>query len=94
MESAILIESGFRDEVDVIVMVYAPLDIRVERAVRRDGSSKDLVMQRIEAQMSDEEKCEASFVIINDGEKPLIPQNFRANCFSISKDSLPLLRKK
>ena len=75
MESAILIESGFRDEVDVLVMVYAPLDIRVERAMRRDGSSKDLVMQRIEAQMSDEVKrSQADFVIVNDDETPLIPQ--------------------
>ena len=75
MESAILIESGFRDEVDVLVMVYAPLDIRVERAMRRDGSSKDLVMKRIEAQMSDEVKrSQADFVIVNDDETPLIPQ--------------------
>ena len=75
MESAILIESGFGDEVDVLVMVYAPLDIRVERAMRRDGSSKDLVMQRIEAQMSDEVKrSQADFVIVNDDETPLIPQ--------------------
>ena len=39
MESAILIESGFADEVDCIVMVYAPLELRVERAVRRDNAS-------------------------------------------------------
>ena len=43
--------------------------------MRRDGSSKDLVMQRIEAQMSDEVKrSQADFVIVNDDETPLIPQ--------------------
>ena len=78
MESAILIESGFADEVDCIVMVYAPLELRVERAVQ--------IMQRIRSQMSDEEKCErASFVIINDGEKPLIPQILELIAFLYQK---------
>lgn len=49
MESAILIESGFADEVDYIVMVYAPLEIRVDRAVRRDNASCEQIMQRIRA---------------------------------------------
>ena len=75
MESAILIEAGFRGEVDFLVMVYAPLEVRVERAVKRDGSSRELVMKRIEAQMSDEVKRNhADFVIVNDDETPLIPQ--------------------
>lgn len=75
MESAILIESGFADEVDVIVMVYAPMEIRIEQAMRRDCSSREEVVKRIQNQMSDEEKKErASFVIINDDMHPLIPQ--------------------
>ena len=56
-------------------MVYAPLEVRVERAVKRDGSSRELVMKRIEAQMSDEVKRNhADFVIVNDDETSLIPQ--------------------
>ena len=75
MESAILIESGFREEVDFLVMVYAPLEVRVERAMKRDCSSRELVLKRIEAQRSDEAKREqADFVIVNDDETPLIPQ--------------------
>ena len=75
MESAILIEAGFKDEVDFLVVVYAPLEIRVERAIKRDCSSRELVMRRIEAQMSDEVKrSHADFVIVNDDETPLIPQ--------------------
>ena len=86
MESAILIESGFADEVDYIVMVYAPLEIRVDRAVRRDNASCEQIMQRIRIQMSDEEKCEqASFVIINDEEKPLIPQILELIAFLYQK---------
>lgn len=75
MESAILLEAGFRDEVDVVVMIYAPLDVRVSRAMKRDLSSRELVERRIRCQMDDEEKRrQADFVIVNDGETPLIPQ--------------------
>ena len=75
MESAILLEAGFRDEVDFLVMVYAPLKLRVERAIKRDCSSKEQIMKRIEAQISDEiKKKHADFVIVNDDETPLIPQ--------------------
>lgn len=52
MESAILLEAGFKEEVDFVVMVYAPLEVRVVRAMKRDHSSKELIMKRIEAQMS------------------------------------------
>ena len=75
MESAILLEAGFKQEVDFVVMVYAPLEVREERAIRRDHSSRELIMKRIEAQMSDEVKrSHADFVIVNDDETPLIPQ--------------------
>lgn len=75
IESAILVEAGFCDEVDAVVMVYAPLNIRIERAMKRDHSSLELIERRIHSQMSDEEKCkQADFVVTNDGETPLVPQ--------------------
>ncbi|MCI1683663.1 MAG: dephospho-CoA kinase [Bacteroides sp.] len=75
LESAILIEAGFAGEVDCVVLVYAPEEIRIERAMKRDGASRDLVEQRVRSQMSDEIKREqANFVIVNDGETALIPQ--------------------
>lgn len=75
IESAILIEAGFAGEVDVVVMVYAPEEVRIERAVKRDASSRELIEKRIRSQMSDEEKRnQADFIIVNDGETPLIPQ--------------------
>lgn len=75
IESAILLEAGFRDEVDVVVVVYAPEAVRVARAVRRDSASRETVMQRLRAQMDDEEKREkADVVIVNDGLTPVLPQ--------------------
>ena len=68
MECAILFESGFDDTVDRIVMVYAPLEIRLERAMKRDKASKEQILARISAQMDDEEKKRRShYVIHNDG---------------------------
>ena len=75
MESAILLEAGFRNEVDKVVMVYAPQEVRIERAIRRDSATREQIEKRIRSQMSDESKREAAdFVIVNDGETPLIPQ--------------------
>lgn len=75
IESAILIEAGFAGEVDVVVMVYAPKEVRLLRAMKRDATSRELVEKRIRSQMCDEEKRKsADYVIINDGRIPLIPQ--------------------
>lgn len=78
MESAILIESGFKNEVDVLVMVYAPLDLRVERTINRDFSDKETILKRIRSQMDDEQKKEyADYIVCNDDTTPLIPQLIR-----------------
>lgn len=75
MESAILIESGFADEVDHVVMVYAPLELRIVRAMKRDNCSHDAISQRIRHQMDDEDKrAMANYTIINDDSHPIIPQ--------------------
>jgi dephospho-CoA kinase len=76
IESAILIEAGFSDVVDKIVMVYAPLELRLERLALRDStSSKEQILKRIQSQMDDEDKKSlAHFVVVNDEKTPVIPQ--------------------
>jgi dephospho-CoA kinase len=75
IESAILFEAGFDSEVDVVLMVYAPVELRLTRVIERDGLSEAEVMKRMNRQMSDVLKRDkADFVIINDGVQPLIPQ--------------------
>lgn len=74
LESAILYESGFDDVVDYVVAVYAPLEIRIRRAMERDSATEEQVRKRIAAQMEEEVKRDrADFVIMNDG-RPLAPQ--------------------
>lgn len=75
IESAILFESGFDRIVDVKLMVLAPLEIRLERAIARDHASREALERRIKSQMADEEKAlRSDFVIHNDGRQALIPQ--------------------
>lgn len=75
MECAILFDAGFQDAVDFVVTVEAPLQVRVQRAMQRDGASEESVLQRIKAQMADEERRRRSdFVIENDGVQSLSDQ--------------------
>lgn len=74
-EAAILIETGAYKNFDRLVLVTAPEEIRVQRAVRRDQSNEKEVRQRIQKQASDEAKRKvANFEIINDGVQPLLKQ--------------------
>jgi dephospho-CoA kinase len=75
VESAILFESGFNSSVDFSVGVCAPVEVRTERVIKRDGVSKEAVLARICSQMSDEERNRlADFVIINDNSHSLLKQ--------------------
>lgn len=55
LESAILFEAGFENEVDATLAVMAPLEERVRRTMERDGVGREQVMERIKHQMSDDE---------------------------------------
>lgn len=75
LESAILFESGFDGEVDYTVCVDAPSELRIRRCMKRDNSTREAVVKRIESQMDQVEKCSrADFVIENDDVQPLEPQ--------------------
>lgn len=78
MESAILFESGFDTVVDKCVQVTAPLNVRVARAMQRDGASEESIRARIAAQMDEGEVGRRShFVIVNDGNENL-PMQLRS----------------
>ena len=55
LESAILFEAGFETEVDATLAVMAPMPMRLERTMARDGVDKESVMRRMEHQLSDDE---------------------------------------
>jgi len=74
-EAAILFETGAYKRMDLNALITCPVDLRVQRVMRRDNVSKKEVEARIAVQMTDEEKKPlADFVIINDEVQPLIGQ--------------------
>lgn len=66
VESAILYESGFDKQVDKVIVVDANTETRIERTMKRDACTKEQAEQRINAQMSNQEKIKkADYIIQN-----------------------------
>ncbi|MEG1794603.1 MAG: dephospho-CoA kinase, partial [Rikenellaceae bacterium] len=64
------IESGWHKSLDVVVVVTAPLELRIERVVSRDGVKREQVLSRINSQLQDDKRIEyADFVITADGSR-------------------------
>ena len=88
IESAILYESNFAHLADKVIAVYAPEQLRIARACRRDNAPAEAIRQRIARQMKDEEKCKlADFTLYNDDNNPLLPQilDILANLLCLSR---------
>jgi dephospho-CoA kinase len=65
-EVAILFESGSYQNCDYIITVTAPLEDRIIRVMQRDNCSREQVLQRINAQWTDEERAlKSNYVIDN-----------------------------
>lgn len=69
MESAILYESGFDGTVDKVLFVSAPLELRIQRVMHRDGCTRQQVEARINMQQSEAQRGKADYVIENDDAK-------------------------
>lgn len=78
VESAILFESGFYEFCDAIVGVVAPENQRIERVVKRDGSSRESVEKRMKNQKSDEFIAKSSDFIIENADSSNILENIYA----------------
>ena len=69
-EAAILFESGRYKECDVVITVTAPKEIRIQRVLKRDNTTREHVLSRMEMQWDDEKRISGSnFVINNDNLK-------------------------
>ena len=74
-ESAILLEENLAEQLDGIILVAAPVSVRIERVMKRDGMSKAQVEERVQHQWADEKKIPLSdYVVYNDGERSIIEQ--------------------
>ena len=74
-EAAILVETGSYKELDHTILVYAPKELRISRAMSRDGKTREEIVERMKNQMPDEEKFQkVNGVIYNDNSRMVIPQ--------------------
>ncbi|MBM3413849.1 MAG: dephospho-CoA kinase [Bacteroidetes bacterium] len=75
MEAALLFESGADKGLDYTVGVAAPVALRLERVMKRDGSSPAVIKQRMDNQLDEgsrDNKCD--FLLFNNNTKPLLAQ--------------------
>ena len=64
----LLFETGLHDEMDMVVLVDAPRDVRIERIVRNRNIERDEAERMVDAQMPSEPKRNVStFIIDNTG---------------------------
>ena len=74
-EAAILFESKANIGLDAVICVSAPLKLRISRSVKRDNTTEKEIKNRIENQISQEEKEKLSdYIIVNDTKDLLLPQ--------------------
>ena len=74
-EAAILIETGTYRNLDSVILVTAPEELRLRRVLDRDEVTEKEVRARMEKQWDDVKKIKYSdFRILNDNSRPLISQ--------------------
>ncbi len=74
-EAAIFFESGSDKDMDVMICVYAPRELRIQRAMNRSTLSREQVMAIMARQMDEDEKMKrCDHVITNDDVTAVLPQ--------------------
>ena len=74
-EAALIFESAAADGLFKVIGVTAPLLLRIQRVMQRDGVSKEQVEARMQHQISDTIKMRlCDYVIENNNQQMLIPQ--------------------
>lgn len=74
-EAAILFESGFYKMMDKTITVTTSEHERIQRVMKRDGITLEMVNERIKNQWNDQQRMElADFVIGNNDDELVIPQ--------------------
>jgi len=67
-EAAILFESGSYLDCDIIITVTAPLEIRIERVMKRDKTTRENIINRINNQWADKKRISKSDYVIDNSD--------------------------
>lgn len=74
-EAALFFESGSAEGIDIMVGVSSPQAVRILRVMKRDGISREDVLNKMKSQLDERMKMKlCDRIIINDERQLLIPQ--------------------
>lgn len=65
LDAPLLFEAGLEGRCDVVLLITADEDVRIERVCKRDGVTPEDVKHRITSQMGDNEKKKKADIIID-----------------------------
>lgn len=74
-EAALIFESGSASDLDLVIGVQAPKHLRIQRAMERDGVTREDIINRMQRQIDETLKMKlCDLIIINDEQQLVIPQ--------------------
>ncbi len=74
-EAAIFYESGSYKDIDVMIGIFAPKELRIQRTMNRSHIAREKVLSIMARQMDEDEKMKrCDYVITNDDVLPVLPQ--------------------
>ena len=77
-EAAILFETDGHVNFDKMILVTAPVETRIERVMKRDGSSAEQVRDRMKNQWTDEQKIPLADFVIKNGDTDRVLEQIEA----------------
>lgn len=78
VESALVFESKMDKMLDLVVLVLADEEIRIQRVMDRDGIPESTIREIMESQLSDNtKKGRSDFILMNNGEVADLEENIR-----------------
>lgn len=74
-EAALMFEAGSAFNLNYVIGVTAPLNIRIQRVIKRDNTTAQEVQHRMQHQISETIKMKlCDFVLVNNNQQLLLPQ--------------------
>lgn len=74
-EAALIFEAKVFERLDKVIGVSSPIELRINRAMKRDKVDRNEILKRMKQQLDEDLKMsKCDFVLLNDEEHLLIPQ--------------------
>jgi dephospho-CoA kinase len=71
-EAALIFESNAEKKLDLVIGVFSPLELRLERIIRRDQISEAEALAKINSQMNEDEKMSKCNFVIHNNEMDML----------------------